>query len=176
MKGLTRKLAEGIVKKRPFASLDDFGKSKAWAKKSWPRSVPASGLGRRPSARGFAASPSRGRGGSSGMPLAVVVVRGDIPVDESDSRASIRRAGSHAVEECSGPRPGPGQVLIHTRAIGVNPVETYLRSGRNPNLPLPYTPGTDAAGEVASVGPGVRNVKPGAVFIPAAPSPAHMRT
>ncbi|MGA2177189.1 MAG: NADPH:quinone reductase [Verrucomicrobiota bacterium] len=50
------------------------------------------------------------------------------------------------------PSPGPTQVAIHTRAIGVNPVETYLRSGANPNLPLPYTPGTDAAGEVAAVG------------------------
>ncbi len=60
------------------------------------------------------------------------------------------------------PDPGPGQVLIHARAVGVNPVETYLRSGRNPSLPLPYTPGTDAAGEVASIGLGVRNLKPGA--------------
>jgi NADPH2:quinone reductase len=60
------------------------------------------------------------------------------------------------------PDPGPGQVLVHTRAIGVNPVETYLRSGSNPKLPLPYTPGTDAAGEVAAVGLGVGNVKPGA--------------
>ncbi len=58
--------------------------------------------------------------------------------------------------------PGPGQVLIDTRAIGVNPVETYLRSGRNPALSLPYTPGTDAAGEVAAVGPGVLDPKPGA--------------
>ncbi|HEY3915334.1 MAG TPA: NADPH:quinone reductase [Verrucomicrobiae bacterium] len=54
------------------------------------------------------------------------------------------------------PDPGPGQVLIHTRAVGVNPVETYFRAGMNPNLPLPYTPGTDAAGEVASIGLGVR--------------------
>jgi NADPH:quinone reductase len=60
------------------------------------------------------------------------------------------------------PSPGPTQVLIHTRAIGVNPVETYLRSGSNPNLPLPYTPGTDAAGEVAAVGPLVRGFQIGA--------------
>jgi NADPH:quinone reductase len=59
------------------------------------------------------------------------------------------------------PDPAPGQVLIHNRAIGVNPVETYFRSGINPRQPLPYTPGTDAAGEIASTGPGVRNLKPG---------------
>ncbi|HEY3853110.1 MAG TPA: NADPH:quinone reductase [Verrucomicrobiae bacterium] len=60
------------------------------------------------------------------------------------------------------PEPGPGQVLIHVHAIGVNPVETYLRSGANPKLPLPYTPGTDAAGVVAKVGSGVSNFDPGA--------------
>jgi NADPH2:quinone reductase len=60
------------------------------------------------------------------------------------------------------PDAGPGQVLIHIRAVGVNPVETYFRSGANSKLPLPYTPGTDAAGEVASVGLGVRDLKPGA--------------
>jgi NADPH:quinone reductase len=60
------------------------------------------------------------------------------------------------------PNPGPTQVLIHVRAVGVNPIETYLRSGRNPKLPLPYTPGTDAAGEVAAVGVAVRDLKPGA--------------
>ena len=60
------------------------------------------------------------------------------------------------------PSPGPTQVLVHIRAIGINPVETYLRSGSNPNLPLPYTPGTDAAGEVAALGALVRHLKPGA--------------
>jgi NADPH2:quinone reductase len=60
------------------------------------------------------------------------------------------------------PEPGLGQVLIHVHAIGVNPVEIYFRSGANPKLPLPYTPGTDAAGFVASVGSGVANFEPGA--------------
>lgn len=51
-------------------------------------------------------------------------------------------------EEVPDPKPGPAQVLIRTRAVGVNPVDTYLRGGMNPKLPLPYTPGTDAVGEV----------------------------
>jgi NADPH2:quinone reductase len=59
------------------------------------------------------------------------------------------------------PAPGPNQVLIQVRATGVNPIETYLRSGMNPKLPLPYTPGTDAAGEVVAVGPAVGDLKPG---------------
>ncbi|MGA2750641.1 MAG: NADPH:quinone reductase [Verrucomicrobiota bacterium] len=60
------------------------------------------------------------------------------------------------------PDPGPTQVFIHVRAVGVNPVETYFRAGRDPNLPLPYTPGSDAAGEIAVAGQAVRHLKPGA--------------
>jgi len=60
------------------------------------------------------------------------------------------------------PEPGPKQVLIHVRAVGVNPVETYIRAGRYPNLALPFTPGTDAAGEVAQIGALVSHVAVGA--------------
>jgi NADPH2:quinone reductase len=52
-------------------------------------------------------------------------------------------------------------VAVAVRAIGVNPVDTYLRSGSNPALPLPYTPGFDAAGVVSAVGNEVRHVAPG---------------
>lgn len=52
---------------------------------------------------------------------------------------------------------GPGQVLVSIKAAGVNPVDTYIRSGSYASLPpLPYTPGADAAGVVDSVGEGVR--------------------
>ena len=66
------------------------------------------------------------------------------------------------LEEVLTPTPGPGQVLIRINAIGVNPVEAYIRSGtyaRRPNLP--YTPGTDAGGVVEAVGTGVASVKAG---------------
>lgn len=54
--------------------------------------------------------------------------------------------------------PGLGQVLVTVQAVGVNPVDTYLRSGLyRPNLKLPYTPGLDAAGIIAAIGPEVRN-------------------
>lgn len=56
------------------------------------------------------------------------------------------------LEEVPVPQPGPGQVLVTIAAIGVNPLETYLRGGSNPALPLPYTPGTDTAGLIAAVG------------------------
>ena len=66
------------------------------------------------------------------------------------------------LEEVPTPQPGPNQVLVHNHAVGVNPVDTYLRAnvdGRGPKLP--YTPGADAAGVVAAVGPGVTDVKGG---------------
>ncbi len=67
-----------------------------------------------------------------------------------------------SLEQVPDPQPGHNHILIHVRAIGVNPVETYLRSGSNPALALPYTPGTDAAGEVLAVGDSVRGWPVGA--------------
>ena len=52
------------------------------------------------------------------------------------------------------------QVLVKVHAVGVNPVETYIRSGNYPSTPnLPYTPGKDAAGVVEAVGNGVTKWK-----------------
>lgn len=66
------------------------------------------------------------------------------------------------LEEVPDPVPGPGQVLVRIRAVGVNPVETYIRSGTYPRRPaLPYTPGHDAAGIVEAVGEDVRGVAAG---------------
>jgi NADPH2:quinone reductase len=66
------------------------------------------------------------------------------------------------VEEVEDPRPGPGQVVVGMGAAGVNPVETYVRSGKYANLPpLPWTPGNDGAGVVEAVGQGVDRVREG---------------
>src|SRR5439155_10988821 len=66
------------------------------------------------------------------------------------------------LEEVPIPQPGPGEVLVRMHAVGVNPVETYLRAGTYARLPeLPYTPGNDGAGVVEQVGPDVTEFKPG---------------
>ncbi len=68
------------------------------------------------------------------------------------------------LEDADDPQPGPGQILIDVRAAGVNPVDTTFRSGAHPmakSLPLPWTPGIDAAGEVIAVGPGVEDFQTG---------------
>jgi NADPH:quinone reductase len=60
------------------------------------------------------------------------------------------------------PKPQANQVLVKIHAAGVNPYDTYMRNGTYAiKPPLPYTPGSDAAGAVEAVGDGVTSVKPG---------------
>lgn len=64
--------------------------------------------------------------------------------------------------EKSVPVPGSGEVVVEVKAIGVNPVETYIRAGTYARLPdLPYTPGGNVAGLVASCGPEVHQWQQG---------------
>ncbi len=66
------------------------------------------------------------------------------------------------IEDAADPEPGNGQLVVRVYAAGVNPVDTYIRSGRYALRPdLPYTPGMDAAGIVESVGSQVRRFKMG---------------
>jgi NADPH2:quinone reductase len=66
------------------------------------------------------------------------------------------------LEEVPTPKPAAGQVLVRVHAAGVNPYDTYMRAGTYAiKPPLPYTPGSDAAGVVEAVGDGVKKVKPG---------------
>ena len=65
--------------------------------------------------------------------------------------------GPEVLELCDVPdlHPGPGQIVVRLSAAGVNPVETYIRSGAYAKLPaLPWTPGSDGAGVVEKVGAG----------------------
>lgn len=65
------------------------------------------------------------------------------------------------LEEIDVPEIGAGGVLIKVSAAGVNPVDTYIRSGNYGSVHTPYTPGTDAAGVVEGVGSGVTKFQPG---------------
>jgi NADPH2:quinone reductase len=77
----------------------------------------------------------------------------------------VRQFGDPSVmklEEVPEKSVGLGQVLVDVKAAGVNPVDTYIRSGQYASLPpLPYTPGADAAGIVAAVGKDVHDVNVG---------------
>jgi NADPH2:quinone reductase len=58
------------------------------------------------------------------------------------------------------PEPGPGQVLIRLEAIGVNFIEIYFRKGVYKSS-MPMVPGSEAAGTVEELGPGVTGFKAG---------------
>ncbi len=58
------------------------------------------------------------------------------------------------------PEPGPGQVLVRQSAIGINYIDTYLRTGLYP-APLPFVLGREGAGTVAALGPDVRDLQVG---------------
>ncbi len=48
--------------------------------------------------------------------------------------------------------PGAGEVVVQIAAVGVNPVETYIRAGLHTKRATPFTLGTDAAGIVSAIG------------------------
>ncbi|MDJ0633660.1 MAG: NADP-dependent oxidoreductase [Xenococcaceae cyanobacterium MO_188.B29] len=67
-------------------------------------------------------------------------------------------------EDAPRPQPGEGQVLIHVRAAGVNPIDWKIRQGFLKDIfpyEMPLILGTDVAGVVEAVGAGVTNVQPG---------------
>jgi NADPH:quinone reductase len=93
---------------------------------------------------------------SSPMPTALPV----------DSRRVVLRAYGGAdqlvAEDAQVPAPGPGEVRLRQRAIGVNFLDVYLRRGDIPPLLAPGgVPGMEAAGTVMDVGAGVHDFLPG---------------
>lgn len=73
------------------------------------------------------------------------------------------------VHERPVPQPEAGEVRVRLAAVGVNPVETYIRSGSYGQVPeLPYVPGNDGAGVIDAVGEGVDDLRVGQrVFVAA---------
>lgn len=65
-----------------------------------------------------------------------------------------------AATEIDMPIPGPGQVLLRQHAIGLNYIDVYQRSGLYP-VELPAILGSEGAGTVEAVGPGVSRFRPG---------------
>jgi NADPH2:quinone reductase len=77
------------------------------------------------------------------------------------------------------PEPDRGQVRVRLHAAGVNPAETYIRSGTYAffHPQLPYTPGFDGAGVIDAVGAGVTGLQVGdRVFVAALLARGHTGT
>jgi NADPH2:quinone reductase len=86
-------------------------------------------------------------------------------IEETMKAAYIERPGpaeNILYGELPTPTPGPGQVLVRVKAVSVNPIDLYVRSGMVAmNLPITYIVGCDLAGVVDQVGPEVAKFKPG---------------
>jgi len=66
------------------------------------------------------------------------------------------------LDDIADPVAGPGEVVIDVRAAGVNPADTYMRTGNYAIVPpLPYIPGGDAGGVVSAIGADVRDFRVG---------------
>jgi NADPH2:quinone reductase len=66
------------------------------------------------------------------------------------------------LRERSDPRPGPGEILVRTVAIGLNFADLFVRSGDYPRAPKPpFVPGMEISGTVEAVGEGVAELAPG---------------
>lgn len=75
-------------------------------------------------------------------------------------------------EDVEAPSPGRGEALVRVSAAGVNYIDTYFREGIYPRE-LPFTLGSEAAGEVVEVGEGVEDLRPGDYVATAAASGAY---
>ena len=133
--------------------------------------------------------PAHGKGLVDGKPAAYVcegpVAHFRSPIPDSCSKLSAgcvsvlsfqeswRNAMAHAIrfEKTGGPevltwqavevgKPGQGQVRLRHTAVGLNYIDTYQRSGLY-QLPLPSGLGSEGAGVIEEVGPGVSGLKPG---------------
>ena len=65
------------------------------------------------------------------------------------------------LEDIQIPAPGPGEVLVRNKAIGLNFIDTYFRTGLYPAPQMPFVPGNEGAGDILAVGPGVKGFKKG---------------
>jgi len=64
-------------------------------------------------------------------------------------------------EEVEVPAPGPGEVTLRHHAVGLNYIDVYHRTGLYPQPSLPFTLGTEGAGEVTALGEGVSRLAVG---------------
>lgn len=82
------------------------------------------------------------------MQAIVISKFGGLEVLEHKTNLEIPKLNSH-------------QVLVEVKAIGINPVDTYIRSGAFGPVQFPHILGTDGAGIIAAVGGDVKKYKPG---------------
>jgi NADPH:quinone reductase-like Zn-dependent oxidoreductase len=65
------------------------------------------------------------------------------------------------IKDVEQPKASSGEVVIAVKACGLNHLDVWVRQGSRPSFPRPIIPGSDIAGTVAAVGPGVSDVRIG---------------
>jgi NADPH:quinone reductase-like Zn-dependent oxidoreductase len=92
------------------------------------------------------------------------------PCEPGDRLAGVkacvvsRHGGPEVLEwtERPDPAPGPGEVSVRVRACALNHLDLWLRNGvPGHRFPLPLVPGSEVAGDVAALGPGVEGLAEG---------------
>lgn len=76
----------------------------------------------------------------------------------------VKKAGDASelqLVDCEKPHCGENEVLIEMKAVGINFIDTYIRSGLYPVPRYPYTPGKEGSGMVVETGKNVKNFKVG---------------
>jgi L-iditol 2-dehydrogenase len=90
-------------------------------------------------------------------------------MSETMMTAVLLEANRFEIQERPVPEPGPGEVLIWVRAVGICGSDTHYFDGRRdkePNTVYPYVLGHEYAGEVAAAGPGCDGVEVGSRVVP----------
>ncbi len=76
-------------------------------------------------------------------------------------QAILERPERIVFREVERPEPGPGQVLVRIRRIGICGSDIHAYYGKHPYIRCPIVQGHEFSGEIAEVGPGVRSSSPG---------------
>src|SRR5450756_378394 len=75
--------------------------------------------------------------------------------------AVVTTPGTIAVQELPDPTPGPGEIVVAPRAVGICGTDLHIIDGEFPPAPYPLVPGHEFAGEVVALGAGVTGLSIG---------------
>jgi NADPH:quinone reductase-like Zn-dependent oxidoreductase len=95
---------------------------------------------------------------------AILIAAAAVAYSETMKAIVVHQFGGPEVlkyEDAPRPQPKENEILVRVIAAGVNPVDTYVRSGNFGSATLPVIPGRDIAGLVEEIGPRVTNFKKG---------------
>ncbi|MER5227442.1 zinc-dependent alcohol dehydrogenase [Streptomyces flaveus] len=87
--------------------------------------------------------------------------RNPTPMNQQIRRVLVRSIDDIQIERTDAPVPGSGELLVRTTVVGVCGSDTHAALGHHPFIDLPYRPGHEAVGVVASVGTGVEDFASG---------------